>query len=134
MSVFTGKELEYLAEQRLGRIATVGPDGQPHVVPTSFRYNAEHDAIDVGGMRMSRTKKLRDVEHTGRASIVVDDVLPPWQPRMIEVRGTAAVIPSGGKAFGERFEDTIVRIQPTRIIAIGIDAGDSANARSVGTP
>ena len=39
MSVFTGKELEYLAEQRLGRIATVGPDGQPHVVPTSFRYN-----------------------------------------------------------------------------------------------
>jgi pyridoxamine 5'-phosphate oxidase family protein len=133
MSVFTGKELEYLAEPRLGRIATVGPDGQPHVVPTSFRYNAEHDAIDVGGMRMSRTKKLRDVQHTGRASIVVDDVLPPWQPRMIEVRGTAAVIPSGGKAFGEQFEDTIVRIQPTRIIAIGIDPGDSANARSVGT-
>jgi pyridoxamine 5'-phosphate oxidase family protein len=132
MSVFTGKELEYLAEQRLGRIATVGPDGQPHVVPTSFRYNAEHDAIDVGGMRMSSTKKLRDVERTGRASIVIDDVLPPWQPRMIEVRGTAAVISSGGKAFGERFEDTIVRIQPTRIISYGIGPGESANARSVG--
>jgi pyridoxamine 5'-phosphate oxidase family protein len=40
MSVFTGKEREYLAVQRLGRIATVGPDGQPHVVPTSFRYDA----------------------------------------------------------------------------------------------
>lgn len=39
MSVFTSEELDYLAEQRLGRIATVGPDGQPHVVPTSFRYN-----------------------------------------------------------------------------------------------
>jgi len=36
MSVFTNKEREYLATQRLGRIATVGPDGQPHVVPTSF--------------------------------------------------------------------------------------------------
>jgi len=132
MSVFTGKELDYLAGQRLGRIATVGPDGQPHVVPTSFRYNAEHDAIDVGGMRMSTTKKLRDVQRTGRASIVVDDVLPPWQPRMIEVRGTAAVIPSGGKAIMERFEDTIVRIKPTRIISYGIDSGGSANARSVG--
>src|SRR5579859_6141102 len=121
MSVFTDLEIEYLAGQRLGRIATVGPDGQPHVVPTSFRYNPEHDAIDVGGMRMSSTKKTRDVERTGRASIVIDDVLPPWQPRMIEVRGTAAVIPSGGKAFGERFEDTIVRIQPTRIISFGID-------------
>ena len=131
MSVFTDKELEYLAGQRLGRIATVGPDGQPHVVPTTFRYNAEHDAIDVGGMRMSQTKKLHDVQRTGRASIVIDDVLPPWQPRMIEVRGTAAVIPSGGKAFGERFEDTIVRIRPARIISFGIDPGETASARSV---
>src|SRR5579871_6228363 len=124
MSVFTDSELEYLAQQRLGRIATVGPDGQPHVVPTSFRYNAEHDAIDVGGMRMSQTKKLRDVQRTGRASIVVDDVLPPWQPRMVEVRGMAQVLPSGGKALGPGFEDTIVRIRPTRIIAFGIDSAD----------
>src|SRR5579859_1134555 len=132
MSVFTDKELEYLAGRQLGRIATTGPDGQPHVVPTSFRYNPEQDAIDVGGFRMSQTKKLRDVQRTGRASIVVDDVLPPWQPRMIEIRGTATVIPSGGKAFGEQFEDTIVRIQPTRIISFGIDPGSSAaNARTV---
>jgi pyridoxamine 5'-phosphate oxidase family protein len=132
MSVFTDKELDYLAGQRLGRIATVGPDGQPHVVPTSFRYNAEHDAIDVGGLRMSQTKKLRDARRTGRATIVIDDVLPPWQPRMIEIRGTAAVVPEGGKALGERFEDTIVRIQPTRIISFGINSGDlTANARSV---
>src|SRR6202034_477095 len=132
MSVFTDKEIEYLAAQRLGRIATVGADGQPHVVPTSFRYNAEHDAIDVGGMRMSQTKKLRDVQRTGRASIVVDDVLPPWQPRMIEVRGTAEVVATGGKAFGDNFEDTIVRIRPRRIISFGIDSGDRGmNARSV---
>jgi pyridoxamine 5'-phosphate oxidase family protein len=131
MSAFTDSEIDYLAGQRLGRIATVGADGQPHVVPTSFRYNAEHDAIDVGGMRMSQTKKLRDVARTGRATIVVDDVLPPWQPRMIEIRGTAAVFPSGGKAFGDGFEDTVVRIQPTRIISYGIDPGETMTARSV---
>lgn len=135
MSVFTDSELEYLASQRLGRIATVGPDGQPHVVPTSFRHNPGHDAIDVGGMRMSQTKKLRDVRRSGRASIVVDDVLPPWQPRMIEIRGTAEVVPDGGKAFGERFEDTVVRIHPTRIISIGINPGEQGTtARSVTTP
>ena len=133
MSVFTDKELDYLAGQRLGRIATVGPDGQPHVVPTSFRYNAEHDAIDVGGLWMSQTKKLRDVQRTGRASIVVDDVLPPWQPRMIEVRGTAAVLPAGGKALNERFDDVIVRIKPARIISFGVESADTqAYARSVG--
>jgi pyridoxamine 5'-phosphate oxidase family protein len=132
MSVFTDREIEYMAGQRLGRIATVGADGQPHVVPTSFRYNAERDAIDVGGMRMSQTKKTRDVRRTGRASIVIDDVLPPWQPRMLEVRGTAEVLPAGGKAFGDNFEDTIVRIRPVRIVAFGIDPGETRNARSVG--
>ena len=133
MSVFTDEEIGYLAGQRLGRIATVGPDGQPHVVPTSFRYNAEHDAIDVGGLRMSQTKKLRDVRRTGRASIVVDDVLPPWQPRMLEIRGTAAVVETGGKALGEQFEDTIVRIQPARIISFGINSGEAAmTARPAG--
>jgi pyridoxamine 5'-phosphate oxidase family protein len=132
MSVFTDQELDYLAGQRLGRIATVGADGQPHVVPTSFRYNPAEDAIDVGGMRMSQTKKVRDVGRTGKAAIVVDDVLPPWQPRMIEIRGTAEVLADGGKAFGEGFEDTIVRIRPTRIIAFGIDSGDRrSNSRSV---
>jgi pyridoxamine 5'-phosphate oxidase family protein len=132
MSVFTDKEIEYLAGQRLGRIATVGADGQPHVVPTSFRYNPDHDAIDVGGLRMSQTKKVRDVRRTERATIVVDDVLPPWQPRMIEIRGTAEVVPSGGKALMDSFEDTVVRITPTRIIAFGIDSADQgANARSI---
>ena len=132
MSVFTEKELEYLAGQRLGRIATVGQDGQPHVVPTSFRHNSELDAIEVGGMRMSQTKKVRDVRHGGRATIVVDDVLPPWQPRMIEIRGTAEVVTYGGKAFGDNFDDTIVRIHPRRIISFGINPGEqAANARSV---
>jgi pyridoxamine 5'-phosphate oxidase family protein len=132
MSVFTDKELDYLAGQRLGRIATVGADGQPHVVPTSFRYNPDLDAIEVGGLRMSQTKKVRDVQRTGRASIVVDDVLPPWSPRMIEIRGTAEVIASGGKALSDNFEDTIVRITPVRIIAFGIDSEDRGmNARSV---
>jgi pyridoxamine 5'-phosphate oxidase family protein len=132
MSAFTDKELDYLAGQRLGRIATVGADGQPHVVPTSFRYNPDYDAIDVGGLRMSQTKKVRDVRRTGRASIVVDDVLPPWSPRMIEIRGTAEVLASGGKALADNFEDTIVRITPVRVIAFGIDSADSGmNARSV---
>ena len=132
MSVFTDKELDYLAGQRLGRIATVGPDGQPHVVPTSFRYNPDLDVIEVGGLRMGQTKKVRDVRRTGRASIVVDDVLPPWQPRMIEIRGTAEVLDTGGKAWGKQFDDTIVRIHPTRIISFGMDSENPAmEARSV---
>jgi len=130
MSIFSTEEIDYMASQRLGRIATVGRDGQPHVVPTSFRYNAEQDAIDVGGLRMSQTKKFRDVERTGRASIVIDDVQPPWKPRMIEIRGRAEALPTGGKVFGDNFEDAIVRIYPERIVSFGI-AGKQFGARSV---
>ena len=62
MSVFTPAEIAYLQSQRIGRIATVGPDGQPHVVPVGFRYNPEHDSIDIGGMAgFTKRKHYRDI-------------------------------------------------------------------------
>ena len=50
-TVFTAGELEYLnGERRLARIATVGPDGTPHVVPVGmWKHNAELDTVDVTG-------------------------------------------------------------------------------------
>jgi pyridoxamine 5'-phosphate oxidase family protein len=131
MSVFTDAELEFLASQRLGRIATVGKDGQPHVVPTSFRHNPELDVIEVGGLRMGQPKKVRDVRRTGKATIVVDDVRPPWRPRMIEIRGTAEVVETGGKEFGVTFDTTVMRISPTRIVAFGIEDDEASKARDV---
>ena len=57
MSVFTDEEREYLLSGvRLGRLATVGSDGTPHVVPTAFRYNSDDDTIDIGGHDFSQTK------------------------------------------------------------------------------
>ncbi len=46
---FTPDEISYMQGQRLGRIATLGPNGQPHVVPVSFRYNPDTGTIDVSG-------------------------------------------------------------------------------------
>jgi len=75
MSVFTEAELQYLRGGRqLGRIATVGADGTPHVVPVGWIYNAARDTIDVGGRELERSKKFRDVARTGRAAIVIDDL------------------------------------------------------------
>ena len=87
MSNFTPAEIEYLKSQRLGRLATVNSKGEPHVVPVSFRYNAELDTIDIGGRNMASTKKYRDAARQGKVAFVVDDVLPPWQPRGIEIAG-----------------------------------------------
>jgi pyridoxamine 5'-phosphate oxidase family protein len=99
MSAFTEQEIEYLRSQRLGRIATAGPDGQPHVVPVSFRYNAEQDSIDIGGHAFTSRKKYRDVLANPRVAFVVDDLtsVNPWRPRGIEVRGRAEVLDEGGE-------------------------------------
>jgi pyridoxamine 5'-phosphate oxidase family protein len=130
VSVFSDAEIDYLASQRLGRLATVGPDGMPHVVPVAFRYDPDADSIDVGGHNFAQRKKFRDVQRTGVAALVVDDVLPPWQPRAVEVRGTAVTLESGGKAIMEGFDDPIIRITPRRIVSWGLK--DGFQARSVG--
>src|SRR5438874_11506927 len=98
MAQLTTAQIEYLAGQRLGRIATAGADGKPHVVPTSFRYNRELDTIDVGGLRVATTKKYRDVQANHWAAIVVDDLVStdPWKPRMLEIRGRAEAVAEGG--------------------------------------
>jgi pyridoxamine 5'-phosphate oxidase family protein len=61
VSVFSDGEIDYLRRQRLGRLATVGQDGMPHVVPVAFRYNPDADSIDVGGHDFAKRKKFGDV-------------------------------------------------------------------------
>ena len=129
MSAFTTVELEYLAGLRLGRLATVGPDGAPHVVPVGFRYNPETDTIDVGGHNMARSKKWRDIANEPRVAFVVDDVLPPWRPRMIEIRGLATRL-GDGAGLGRGFDAEMLRITPTRVVSYGITTpGDLRSVR-----
>ena len=119
-SVFTEAELRYLAGGRqLGRLATVGADGTPHVVPVAWIYNAARDTIDIGGYELERTKKFRDVARTGRAAIVIDDLAStdPWRPRAIEVRGRAEAI---------TLPTPLIRIHPERIVSWGLDRAPSA--------
>jgi pyridoxamine 5'-phosphate oxidase family protein len=124
MSVFTEAELRYLAGGRqLGRIATVGADGTPHVVPVAWLYNAARDAIDVGGHELERTKKFRDVDRSGRAAIVIDDLAStdPWRPRGIEIRGRGEAI---------AMPMPLIRIHPERIVSWGIEPRPSARSVS----
>ncbi len=120
MSVFREAELRYLTGGRqLGRLATVGADGTPHVVPVAWIYNAARDTIDVGGHELHLTKKFRDVARSGRAAIVIDDLgdTDEWHPRGIEIRGRGEAI---------ALPTPLIRIHAERIVSWGIEAGRRA--------
>ncbi len=85
-------EQAYLASQPLGRLATIDARGRPHIAPVGFTYNETTGTIDIGGFNMSSTAKFRHVRRSGVAALVVDDVLPPWRPRGVEIRGRAEAL------------------------------------------
>jgi pyridoxamine 5'-phosphate oxidase family protein len=122
---FTDAERRYLSDFRLGRIATVGRDGTPHVAPVGWSYDAEHDVIEVGGRNFARSKKYHDVQRSGRVAIVIDDLasVDPWRPRGIEVRGSAEDLDDPPR----------IRIHPERIVSWRLDGEDffARDARTV---
>lgn len=129
MGVFTAEELAYLGERRLGRIATVGADGTPHVAPVGWSLLAEEGIIEVGGLNLPQTKKFRDAARIGRAAIVIDDLAStnPWRPRGVEVRGRAEAVQASDGSGRD-----VIRIHAERIVSWGLDATGRREARSVG--
>ena len=122
---FTAAELDYLAHQRLGRLATAQPDGTLQVSPVGFRYNTDTGTIDIGGYRMSASRKFRNVADNGRVAFVIDDVasVQPWRVRCLEIRGRAEAVgaPDGTPAG---VDGALIRIHPRRIISFGIEEPD----------
>jgi pyridoxamine 5'-phosphate oxidase family protein len=114
VSPFTDDELAYLSDGlKLARLATVGADGTPHVVPVGWSV-LDSGAIEIRGHDLAATKKFRDVARTPRAAVVIDDLAStdPWRPRGIEVRGAAEAVSEPRPA---------IRIRPERIVSWGVD-------------
>jgi len=82
--VFTVAELEFLRSQRLGRFATAGPSGWPHVVPVMYTMNDDGSLdFDVDGV------KLRNLTAEPRAAMVVDAMGPR---RGVSIQGRVELI------------------------------------------
>jgi pyridoxamine 5'-phosphate oxidase family protein len=128
---FTDAELSYLSSQRLGRLATVAPDGTPQNSPVGFRYNPQTQTIDIRGHNLAASRKFRNVAANGRVAFVVDDIASydPWRAHGIEIRGHAEAV-TGEPAGGERyFSPEVIRIHPERIFTWGVDPESSGMQR-----
>ncbi len=129
MSKFTSEEIAYLRSLRIGRLATTGSNGELHVVPMVYRYNPDHDSIDIGGHNFTHSKKYRDALRHGQVAIVIDDSPPSGGPRFVEVRGTVEALPAGGQQISPNFPPEIIRITPTYIVSLGVDDAEVDSAR-----
>lgn len=122
MKQLTKKQREYLESQPLGRLATVGNDGRPHVVPNSFSVE-DSGTVALGGFNMGATKKFADAHANPEVAFVVDDIVStdPWVARGLEIRGDAEAVAEGGEKLGPGFGPAFIRIKPTHIVAWGLD-------------
>ena len=65
----------------MARLATVGPDGAPHVVPITFALDGDTlvTAVDAKPKRTSRLTRLTNLEANPRASALVDHYDDDWE-------------------------------------------------------
>ncbi|MFC0037242.1 PPOX class F420-dependent oxidoreductase [Actinomadura rayongensis] len=119
---FTEPELAYLRSQRLGRLATVAPGGDPQNNPVGFRVDPETGAIDIHGFQMGASRKFRNVLRNPQVAFVVDDIvsLDPWKVRGIEIRGTAETLTDQPVAMAHMSPE-IIRIHPRLVFSWGVD-------------
>lgn|SRR5487761_1598017 len=129
-SELTDADVTYLASQRLGRLATIAPDGTLQNNPVGFHYNADVGTIDIFGFRMGATRKFRNVWANPQVAFVVDDIVSvdPWVVRGVEIRGTAEAVAEHPTRPG--LSNEIIRIHPRRVIAWNVDAEVGTAARA----
>jgi pyridoxamine 5'-phosphate oxidase family protein len=90
---FTNEESAYLRSQPVTRFATVGPDGQPDVVPLAFEFDGHGFWVGGVGDAVVRTRKFRNVAAgNDRVALVFDDLISidPFAARCLRVYGRAS--------------------------------------------
>ncbi|HEU0164637.1 MAG TPA: PPOX class F420-dependent oxidoreductase [Thermomicrobiales bacterium] len=119
-TTFTQTQRDYIAGQRLGRLATIDANGNPQNNPVGFRLNTELGTIDIGGHGMGNSKKFRNVLANPKVAFVVDDVATePRQVRFVEIRGTAEQV-TGEEPIFPGQDPEFIRVHPTLIISFGL--------------
>jgi PPOX class probable F420-dependent enzyme len=80
---------------RIGRMATVRPDGTPHIVPITFAISNETlvTAVDAKPKRTTKLQRLQNLRANPAVSIIVDHYADDWSALWwIRIDGLAKVV------------------------------------------
>jgi PPOX class F420-dependent enzyme/OxyR family protein len=94
---FTDEEIAYIRSQPLARLATIGPDEQPDVMPVALEYDGTNFWVG-GPAAVVKTRKFRNLA-AGRhkVAVVVDDH-PSFDPFVARGSGSTASASSRSNA------------------------------------
>jgi PPOX class probable F420-dependent enzyme len=86
-----------LGEARVARLATIGPEGRPHLVPITFVLAGDeiHFAVDQKPKRTTDLQRLRNIAANPAVAVLVDHYEDDWtRIWWVRVDGKARVIES----------------------------------------
>lgn len=122
--------LDRLAAARSGHLATVRPDGRPHLVVITFALIDEHavTAIDHKPKTTHRLQRLTNIEANPVGSFLVDHYDDQWNRLWwVRVDGTAAIHTGGAlrehalEALKVKYAQYEKRPPEGPVITIGLD-------------
>ena len=109
---FSEKELRYLMERSLGRLAFVCSDNEAHMMPVLFEFDGSY--FYLSGWNLKYSERFADLPANNSVTLLVDDIDSPtrWVPRGVEIMGKAE--------SKERDDYLYVRIKPVSKTSWGL--------------
>ena len=94
-----------LGEARVGRLATVAPDGQPHLVPCCFalRGDTVYSAVDGKPKSTRALRRLENIRANARVALLVDFYNDEWDELWwVRVDANGRVLNADDPTTGDR--------------------------------
>ena len=87
------RQRRFVEKPRIGRLATVGPGGAPHIAPVWYRFEAGAFLV----LTDKGSQKHINIERDARVQLCIDDERPPYHT--VLVRGRAHIESTPGAAW-----------------------------------
>jgi PPOX class probable F420-dependent enzyme len=90
-----------VAAARVARLATIDPDGRPHLVPIVFALAGDtlYSAVDAKPKRSRRLRRIENARERPDVTVLVDEYDDDWTRLWwVRLRGQARVLDDGDEA------------------------------------
>ena len=129
---------ERLRSARVGHLATISPDGSPHVVPFVFALEGRtlYWVVDAKPKQPGELKRLSNIRANPNVELVVDNYEEDWRALWwVRARGTARILSRGDEwdraleLLAQKYPQYRTAPPPGPVVAIDIARVVSWDAR-----